>query len=213
MSAKTDSARSAAEDAAAAPLDLLLGDAATGVLRRMNPGGSGLRLAASLAAKPRLMAGRGGQLAGELARIAVGRSEVEPSRRDRRFTDPGWTGNPLLRRTMQAYLATSESVEGVVAEAGLDERDSERDGFMLTNLIDALAPSNNPLLNPSALKDALDTGGATAVTRPRRRQRRDRPAAFPARHGGPATDTDQGRAGRVRSRGGPGRHTRGGCPA
>src|SRR5580700_11176280 len=60
MSAETDSARSAAEDNAAAPLDLLLGDAATGVLRRMNPGGSGLRLAASLAAKPRLMAGRGG---------------------------------------------------------------------------------------------------------------------------------------------------------
>jgi hypothetical protein len=130
----------------------------------MNPGGSGLRLAASLAAKPRLVAGRGGQLAGELARIAVGRSQVQPSRRDRRFADPGWTGNPLLRRTMQAYLATSESVEGVVAEAGLDERDSERVGFMLTNLIDALAPSNNPLLNPAAVKAALDTGGGSAVT-------------------------------------------------
>src|ERR1700691_3778672 len=164
MSAETDSARSAAEDAAAAPLDLLLGDAATGILRRMNPGSSGLRLAASLAAKPRLVAGRGGQLVGELARIAVGRSEVQPSRRDRRFSDPGWTGNPLLHRAMQAYLATSESVEGVVSEAGLDERDSERVGFMLTNLIDALAPSNNPLLNPAALKAALDTGGASAVT-------------------------------------------------
>jgi polyhydroxyalkanoate synthase len=163
MSADTDSTRSAAEDAAAAPLDLLLGDAATGMLRRMNPGGSGLRLAASLAAKPRLVAGRGGQLAGELARIAVGRSQVQPSRRDRRFADPGWTGNPLLRRTMQAYLATAESVAGVVAEAGLDERDSERVGFMLTNLIDALAPSNNPVLNPAAVKAAVDTGGGSAV--------------------------------------------------
>ena len=154
MSADTDTTRSAAADAAAAPLDLLLGDAATGMLRRMNPGGSGLRLAAKLAARPRLVAGRGGQLAGELARIAVGRSQVQPSRRDRRFADPGWTGNPLLRRTMQAYLATAESVEGVVAEAGLDERDSERVGFVLTNLIDALAPSNNPLLNPAAVKAA-----------------------------------------------------------
>src|ERR1700733_11389115 len=98
MSADTDSTRSAAEDAVAAPLDLLLGDAATGILRRMNPGGSGLRLAASLAAKPRLMAGRGGQLAGELARIAVGRSEVETSRRDRRFTDPCWTVHTRLQR-------------------------------------------------------------------------------------------------------------------
>src|SRR5512140_1646111 len=163
MNADTDSTKSAAADAAAAPLDLLLGDAATGMLRRMNPGGSGLRLAASLAAKPRLVTGRGGRLAGELARIAVGRSQVQPSRRDRRFADPGWTGNPL-RRTMQAYLATAESVEGVVAQAGLDERDSERVGFVLTNLIDALAPSNNPLLNPAAMKAALDSGGKSALT-------------------------------------------------
>src|ERR1700729_1442345 len=164
MSADTDSTRSAAADAAAAPLDLLLGDAATGMLRRMNPGGSGLRLAASLAAKPRLVAGRGGRLAGELARIAVGRSQVQPSRRDRRFADPGWTGNPLLRRTMQAYLAAAESAEGVVAEAGLDRADSQRVGFVLTNLIDALAPSNNPLLNPAAVKAAVDSGGGSAVT-------------------------------------------------
>jgi polyhydroxyalkanoate synthase subunit PhaC len=163
MSANTESARSAAEDAAAVPLDLLLADAATGLLRRVNLGGSGLRLAAALAARPRLVAGRGGRLAGELARISVGRSQVEPSRRDRRFADPGWAGNPLLRRTMQAYLAAAESVAGMVAEAGLDESDAERVGFVLSNLIDALAPSNNPLLNPAALKAAIDTGGGSAV--------------------------------------------------
>jgi hypothetical protein len=84
MSADNDSTRSAAGDAAVAPLDLLLTDAATGMLRRVNPGGSGLRLAAALAGRPGLVAGRGRQLAGELARIAVGRSEVQPSRRDRR---------------------------------------------------------------------------------------------------------------------------------
>jgi polyhydroxyalkanoate synthase len=158
----TDSTRPSEPDAAA-PLDLLLTDAATGMLRRVNPGGSGLRLAAALAARPRLVAGRGGQLLGELGRIAVGRSQVEPSRRDRRFTDPGWTGNPLLRRAVQAYLAAAQTAEGVVAEAGLDEADSERVGFMLTNLIDALAPSNNPLLNPAAVKAAVDTGGGSAL--------------------------------------------------
>jgi polyhydroxyalkanoate synthase len=163
MSADTDSTRSAADDAAAAPLDLLLTAAATGILRRLNPGGSGLRLAAALAARPRLVAGRGGRLAGELARIAVGRSQLQPSRRDRRFADPAWTGNPLLRRTVQAYLAAAQSAEGVLAEAGLDEKDSERVGFVLTNLIDALAPSNNPVLNPAAVKAALDTGGGSAI--------------------------------------------------
>jgi poly[(R)-3-hydroxyalkanoate] polymerase subunit PhaC len=162
MSADTDPT-SAAADAAAAPLDLLLADAATGMLRRVNPGGAGLRLAAALAARPRLVAGRGTRLAGELARIAAGRSQVQPSRRDRRFADPGWAGNPLLHRTMQAYLAAVQMAEGVVAEAGLDEKDAERVGFVLTNLLDALAPSNNPLLNPAAVKAAVDTGGKSAL--------------------------------------------------
>ncbi|HEV2259835.1 MAG TPA: alpha/beta fold hydrolase [Streptosporangiaceae bacterium] len=163
MSVDSDTIRSAAAEAAAAPLDLLLTDAATGMLRRVNPGGSGLRLAAALAARPRLVAGRGALLAGELARIAAGRSQVQPARRDRRFADPGWAGNPLLRRVMQTYLAAAQTAEGVVAEAGLDEKDSERVGFALTNLIDALAPSNNPLLNPAAVKAAIDTGGGSAV--------------------------------------------------
>jgi polyhydroxyalkanoate synthase subunit PhaC len=163
MSPDSETIRAAAADAVAAPLDLLLTDAATGALRRVNPGGSGLRLAAALAGRPRLVAGRGRQLLGELARIAVGTSQVQPSRRDRRFTDPGWTGNPLLRRAMQAYLAAAETAEGVVADAGLDWADSERVGFGVTNLIDALAPSNNPLLNPAALKAAIDTGGSSAL--------------------------------------------------
>src|ERR1700750_2319304 len=107
MSADTDSTRSAAADAAAAPLDLLLGDAATGMLRRMTPAVSAWRLPAPLAPKPRMVVGRGTQLAGELARITVGRSQVQPSRRDRRFADPGWAGNPLLRRTMRAYMAST----------------------------------------------------------------------------------------------------------
>jgi poly[(R)-3-hydroxyalkanoate] polymerase subunit PhaC len=154
----------AAADAAAAPLDLLLTDAALGVLNRVVPDGSGLRLATALATRPRLVAGRGTRLVGELARIAVGRSQVQPSRRDRRFADPGWSGNPLLRRAMQAYLAAAQTAEGVVAGAGLDWADTERVGFVLTNTIDALAPSNNPVLNPAALKAAIDTGGRSAIT-------------------------------------------------
>src|SRR5579862_5061736 len=163
MSADTEAGTAAAVDAAAAPLDLLLTDAAVGMLRRVNLGGPGLRLAAALAARPRLVAGRGSQLLGELGRIAAGHSQVAPSLRDRRFADPGWTGNPMLHRAMQAYLAAAQTAEGVVAEADLDEADSQRVGFVLTNLIDALAPSNNPLLNPAAVKAAVDTGGGSAV--------------------------------------------------
>jgi polyhydroxyalkanoate synthase len=163
MTSDDDTLGSAAADVASAPLDLLLTDAAIGMLRRVNLGGSGLRLGAALASRPRLVAGSGRALLGELGRIAAGTSEVQPSRRDRRFTDPGWAGNPVLRRAMQAYLAAAQAAEGVVANAGLDEADSARVGFVLTNLIDALAPSNNPLLNPAAVKAAVDTGGGSAL--------------------------------------------------
>jgi hypothetical protein len=44
---------------------------------------------------------------------------------------------------------------------------------VLRNLIDALAPSNNPVLNPAALKAAIDTGGGSALAG----LRRTRPSA------------------------------------
>ena len=159
----TETMESAAADAAAAPLDLLLTDAALGVLNRVNPGGSGLRLAAALAARPRLVASRTRNLLGELTRIAAGTSQVQPSRRDRRFADPGWAGNPLLRRALQVYLAAAQTAEGLTQDADLDWADTERVGFALTNVIDALAPSNNPMLNPAALRAAIDTGGGSAL--------------------------------------------------
>jgi polyhydroxyalkanoate synthase len=158
-----DTFGSAAADAVTAPLDLLLTDAAIGMLRRVNLGGPVLRLTGALARRPRLVAGSGSRLLAELGRVAVGTSQVQPSRRDRRFTDPGWAGNPVLRRAMQAYLAAAGTAAGVVADAGMNWADSERIGFGVTNLIDALAPSNNPLLNPAAVKAAIDTGGGSAL--------------------------------------------------
>lgn len=160
--ASVDTDRPSDADSAAA-LDLLLTDAALGPLRRLNPGSSGLRFATHLAARPRRVAQRGRALLGEFGRIALGTSRVTPSRRDKRFGDPAWTENPLLRRTMQAYLATGETAECLVDDAELEWLDAERVGFAVGNLIDALAPSNNPVLNPTALKAMLDTGGANAV--------------------------------------------------
>src|SRR6516162_7429834 len=163
MTTNTDTMAAATADAVTAPLDLLLTDAALAALRRVNPGGSSLRLAAALAARPRLVVRHGRHLLGEMARIAVGSSAVQPSQRDRRFTDPGWKNNPLLHRVLQAYLTAAQTAEGVVAGADLDWADAERVGFTLTNLVDALAPSNSPVLNPAALKAAIETGGGSTL--------------------------------------------------
>ena len=158
-----------AQDAvdAAGGLDLLLTDAALGVLRRLRPDSSLLRLAAALARRPELVGREAARLGAELGRIAAGRSAVAPGMgtgpRDRRFADPAWTGNPLLRRSVQAYLTAAKSAEALVAGAELGWRDDTRLRFLLANLIAAAAPSNNPLLSPVAWSALIDTGGRSAV--------------------------------------------------
>ncbi len=46
-----------------------------------------------------------GTLGREAASIAAGDSDRAPSKGDKRFSDPAWQNNPLLKRSMQAYLA------------------------------------------------------------------------------------------------------------
>ena len=150
-----------AVDAAGGP-DLLLTDAALGLWHRLRPDSSLLRLAAGLARRPGLAAGEVARLGTEFGRIAAGRSALAPAPRDRRFADPAWTGNPVLRRSVQAYLAAARSAEALVAGAELGWRDDTRIRFLLSNLIAAAAPSNNPLLSPVAWKALLDTGGGSA---------------------------------------------------
>ncbi|MET0837539.1 MAG: alpha/beta fold hydrolase [Marmoricola sp.] len=152
----------------AAPLDLLLADATTSPLRRFLPGMSGVRFTAALARRPQRVAGRALGLTGELAKIAAGRSELEPHEKDRRFAEEGWAKNPALRRTLQSYLALGEAARGLVEDAELDWGDDQRMGFIVDNLVEASAPSNNPFLNPKVLKRVIDTGGGNLVEGSRR---------------------------------------------
>ena len=148
----------------AAPLDLLLTDAALGLGRRLSPNSSWLALGAGLARRPRAVTRRGAELARQLADVAVGQSKIAPEKRDRRFADPAWRENPALRRTVQAYLAAEMTAEALVADADLGWRDNERVRFVLDNLFDAIAPSNNPLISPVAWKTAIDTGGRSLLS-------------------------------------------------
>jgi polyhydroxyalkanoate synthase len=147
----------AADDAGG--LDLLLTDAALGLRRLLSLEGATGRLAGRLARRPRLVGGQAAWLASQLTQITAGRSELRPHARDRRFTDPAWAGNPLLRRILQAYLAAGMSAEALLDGAELGWRDDTRLRFLPTNLIAAAAPSNNPLLSPVAWKAWLTPAG------------------------------------------------------
>src|SRR5947209_1613847 len=140
--------------AAAAPLDMLLNDAALGPVQRWNPGVAGLKAAGKLALRPGTTARRGVNLARELARIGLGRSEVGPAKSDRRFKDPAWSGNPAFRRLGQAYLAAAKTLDALLCEVELDWSEERRVRFATENVIDAIAPTNFPLTNPAVLKAA-----------------------------------------------------------
>jgi polyhydroxyalkanoate synthase len=152
-----------AADELAAPLDLLLTSATKPFVSRMMPNASWSHFGANLAKQPGAVAGRLGALTRELGSIAVGKSHRAPVRADKRFADPAWQQNPLLHRIMQAYLAGAETAEGLLADAQLDWRDNEKMQFVIDNLVEGLAPSNNPLISPLGWKALIDTGGLSAV--------------------------------------------------
>jgi hypothetical protein len=100
MSTHTDSLAAAAADAVTAPLDLLLTDAAIGALRRMNPGGSALRLAGALAVRPSLVASQG--------RLSEEKVEQKPAGRignETRFGQPKPAGRRKANTTLKDLKA------------------------------------------------------------------------------------------------------------
>jgi polyhydroxyalkanoate synthase subunit PhaC len=149
-------------------LDAMLTDAVMGPSRRWVPGLAGIKAVAKLATRPRTVGRGGAGLASELARIAVGRSEVAPDKSDRRFKDPAWSGNPAYKRLGQSYLATAETIDTVLSKAGLQWADERRVRFTAENLVDLVAPSNFPPTNPAVLKATIDSGGLNFVRGARR---------------------------------------------
>jgi len=83
------------------------------------PDTSWSRFGLNLARRPGTVAERVGSLGRELASIARGNSDRVPARADTRFSDPAWQGNPLLKRSMQAYMAADDTVEQLFADAEL----------------------------------------------------------------------------------------------
>ena len=145
----------------AAPLDALLVDAALGPRRRLAPNSSTVRFAARLASHPWRPAAGWAAWRRNWLGSASGTSTIAPSKRDRRFADPAWSQNPLLHRAVQGYLATSRAAGALVDDAGLEWRDDQRVRFLVENLVQALSPSNVPLVNPESAKAAIDTAGGS----------------------------------------------------
>jgi len=162
---EADSHTVGARAAARSALDVMLTDAAIddgGVGRFVKPA-TAAKVAMALARRPRRLAGRVRELGGGVALAGLGRSQLAAPKSDRRFADPAWQGNWLLRRVLQVYLAAAETVDELIRDADLDWRSERLARFAATNILDALAPTNFPWCNPVVLREIVDTGGANLV--------------------------------------------------
>jgi polyhydroxyalkanoate synthase len=82
---------------------------------------------------------------------------------DKRFADRTWQDNPAFFAIRQAYLASQQLADDVLAAGAgggvADAKAKLAAGFLL----DALAPTNFLLTNPAAIKRALETGGSSVL--------------------------------------------------
>src|ERR687893_2467482 len=86
----------------------------------------------------------------------------EEGRPDKRFSEPEWENNPFYQTLKESYLLASEYLLREAEETdGQDEEEQRRLKFHLKQFVDAMAPVNFLLTNPSALRRIAETGGTS----------------------------------------------------
>lgn len=113
--------------------------------------------------RPRMLAREVPKLLIEWAGIAAGVGGRRIPDKDRRFSDPTWRDNPLYQRLAQAYLAWCATVDRLVDDADVEERERSRARYATDILTALTAPTNLLPGNPAALKRAFETGGASLL--------------------------------------------------
>jgi polyhydroxyalkanoate synthase len=116
-----------------------------------------------LARQPLVAARHALGYASKLVDVVAGNSDYTAARRDRRFADESWKDNAVYNRMLQAYLALDESCDEWVEDLDLDETGERKARFVVDLLTDSLAPTNNLLTNPAAMKKARATRGGSLV--------------------------------------------------
>lgn len=79
---------------------------------------------------------------------------------DERFHDPVWENNPLFDHLKEVYLLYTHWLEDAIyTSPEVAEQDKHKAGFLIRQMLNALAPSNFFWSNPAALQRCLETGG------------------------------------------------------
>jgi len=92
----------------------------------------------------------------------VGPDENAP--RDPRFRDEAWKDNPVFEFIKQSYLLNSKWLRSYFTSLdGVDEETAKKLEFYGEQIVDALAPTNFPLTNPTVLNEIKETKGENLV--------------------------------------------------
>jgi polyhydroxyalkanoate synthase subunit PhaC len=113
--------------------------------------------------QPSAVAKEAARLTQEFLKIIGGQSNCEPPPGDKRFTDSAWRENMFYKNLLQGYMAWSQSLQNYADTAGLDTKETGRAKFLLSQISEALAPTNFLFGNPTALKAAIDSKGKTLL--------------------------------------------------
>ncbi|HHW78904.1 MAG TPA: class I poly(R)-hydroxyalkanoic acid synthase [Xanthomonadaceae bacterium] len=89
---------------------------------------------------------------------------ITPPPGDKRFKDEQWAENAVFDFIKQSYLLAADSVQGLVRKVeGLDDKTARKVQFYTRQFVDAMAPTNFVLTNPTVLQATLDSGGDNLV--------------------------------------------------
>ncbi|MES2489450.1 MAG: alpha/beta fold hydrolase [Pseudomonadota bacterium] len=94
-------------------------------------------------------------------KVISGESTQAPDPSDRRFSDPAWQESRVFNSVLKGYLELRDALQTYAKESGLNENQIERAEFLMTQIADALAPTNFLPTNPAALRKARETRGAS----------------------------------------------------
>lgn len=103
----------------------------------------------------KLMAAMSRKMAGEDVKPAI-----EPEPGDKRFSHAAWRDNPMLDFVKQSYLTYAKWLKGTVHQLeGMDEHEKKKAEFYTQQFIDAIAPTNFPVLNPEVVEATIESKG------------------------------------------------------
>ncbi|MEO6947389.1 MAG: class I poly(R)-hydroxyalkanoic acid synthase [Nitrobacter sp.] len=89
---------------------------------------------------------------------------IEPAPRDKRFADPEWRSNQFFNFLMQAYLLTTQWANELVRNAeDLDPHTRKKAEFYVTQITNAIAPSNFVMTNPAVLRETFASNADNLV--------------------------------------------------